>query len=70
LGLHTAMLSVASYHFLLMGALAVVILVYGVLVVWSLLPNQLTVRSTDAAGNTGQDQSTWTVNPPVDAQTR
>jgi len=53
-----------------MGVLAVVILIYGVLVVWSLLPNQLTVRSTDAAGNTRQDQSTWTVNPPVDAQTR
>ena len=53
-----------------MGALAVAILVYSVLVVWSLLPNQLTVRSTDAAGNRGQDQSTWIVNPPVAAQTR
>jgi hypothetical protein len=53
-----------------MEVLTIVILVYGVLIVWPLLPNQLTVRSTDAAGNTGQDQYTWTVNLRVDSQTK
>jgi hypothetical protein len=28
----------------------------------------LTVRATDAAGNKGEDQFTWTVNPAVAAK--
>jgi hypothetical protein len=40
------MLSVASYHFLLIGLLAVIILAYSVLVVSSLVPNQFSAIGT------------------------
>jgi hypothetical protein len=32
--------------------------------------HQLTVRSTDTAGNTGEDQFTWTVNPATPTSVR
>jgi hypothetical protein len=68
------MLSEASYRIVLVGLLVAIILGSSVLVVSSMVPtvvydglkkgtHNFTVRSTDAAGNTGQDQFSWTVNP-------